>query len=73
MLIQKENMPTKALEKLAKQSSKTVKQAEACWDKAKQAADKKFKKKEGDYWSYVTAATKKCLGIKPKPSKIKEW
>jgi hypothetical protein len=73
MKIQKVNMPTKALEKLAKQSGKTVKQAEACWDKAKLAADKKFKKKEGEYWSYVNGATKKCLGIKPKPNKIKDW
>jgi hypothetical protein len=66
-------MPTKVLEKYAKQSKKTVKQAEACWEKAKQAADKKFKEKDSQYWAYVNASTKKCLGIKPKPSKIKDW
>lgn len=57
-------MPTKVLESYAKKSHKTIKQAEACWEKAKKAADKKFKTKGAQYWAYVNATTKQCLGLK---------
>lgn len=62
-------MPVPALKKWAKESGKTVKQAEKAWDDAKKEADKKFNKdhpKDEHYWAYVTLVTQRKLGITEK-------
>ena len=42
-------MPTKQLEILAKKAGKSLKEAEACWNKAKKQANKIFKKEDNYY------------------------
>lgn len=71
-------MPHKVLETYAKQSGKTLKQAEECWEKAKVVADKRFEEKKGPYWAFVNSSTRKCLGLKDedkeeKKPKMTEW
>lgn len=58
-------MPTPLLEAYAKESGKTVEEAEKCWEKSKHEADGMFKGKEkdGHYWSFVNTATRKCMGL----------
>jgi hypothetical protein len=59
-------MPTSLLKAYAKESKKTIEEVEKCWDKSKHQADAVFKDKEkdGNYWAFVNAETRKCLGLK---------
>ena len=57
-------MPTKTLKAWAKEANKTIDEAEACWEKAKDQASKKFKKEDEHFWAYVNTTTRKCLGLK---------
>ena len=59
-------MRTAQLKAYAKEAGKTIKEAEACWEKAKEKADKKFKMKDEHYWAYVSISTRWCLGIEQK-------
>lgn len=56
-------MPTEQLKDLAKDAGKSLKEAETCWDKAKNQANKVYPKGEDDpnYWGFVVNKTKKCL------------
>lgn len=63
-------MPVPLLKHLAKETGKSLSDAEKAWDEAKGQADKKFgDKKDDSYWSYVTSVTKKKLGVKDDPEK----
>jgi len=57
-------MPAAVLKKYAEQSGKTIEEAEECWNKSKERANKKYKDKNDEYWAYVNILTKMCLGIK---------
>jgi hypothetical protein len=59
-------MPTPLLKAYAKESGKTLEEAEKCWEKAKEIADNtefKDKKQDGSYWAFVNSETRKCLGL----------
>ncbi len=57
-------MPTSLLKAYAKESGKSLDEAEKCWAKAKHQADAKFNgKKDGHYWAYTNASTRLCLGL----------
>ena len=62
-------MPVPLLKHLAKETGKTLAQAEEAWEAAKREADKKFKSRDSHYWSYVTATTKRKLGIRDEDEK----
>ena len=58
-------MPTTLLKTYAKESGKSIEEAEKCWDKSKKQADHVFKdqEKDGQYWAFVNLHTRKCLGL----------
>lgn len=59
-------MPSSVIRAYARESGKTVVQAEACWEKAKKKADAgmfKDKPKNGAYWGYVNNETRRCLNL----------
>lgn len=59
-------MPVKSLAAYAKESGKSIKEVEQAWEEAKAEADKKFKKKDYHYWSYVNATCRAKLGLNKK-------
>lgn len=58
-------MPTKQLKTWAKQSGRSIQDAEKCWNNAKKKADHVFPKGEESpgYWKFVSFSTRQCLGI----------
>lgn len=67
-------MPAPLLKAYAKESGKSLEDAEECWDKAKRMAEGgpfKNEKKDGHYWAFVNTETRKCLGLSPHPVKKK--
>jgi hypothetical protein len=65
-------MPSAVIKAYARESGKTVEQAEACWEKAKKKADAglfKDKPKNGAYWGYVNNETRRCLNLPVSSSK----
>lgn len=59
-------MPSTVIRAYARESGKTIEQAEACWEKAKKKADAglfKDKPKNGAYWGYVNNETRRCLNL----------
>ena len=56
-------MPVPALQKWSKMTGKSLKECEKAWEDSKKQADKKFKTKDSDYWTYVTITTEKKLGV----------
>ena len=59
-------MPNATIKKWAKDAKVTEAKAEKAWEDAKKSADKKFKEKDGDYWSYVNTTTRHKLGLETK-------
>lgn len=56
-------MPSKVLEKYAKESGKSLKEVEEAWDKAKKEADKFHKEQDDQYWGYVNLRTRQIIGL----------
>ena len=56
-------MPNKALEKWAKESGKTLKEAEDIWTECEEVASKKFKEKNDRFYSYVNVCVRAKLGL----------
>lgn len=56
-------MPNAVVKSYAQKSGKSVSAVEKLWDKIKSGADKKFKKDDPHYWSYVSGTVKKILGL----------
>lgn len=61
-------MPTEQLKTWAKESNKSLSEAEKCWNQAKKQADKMFPKGENDpgYWRFVNFRTRYCLDLEQK-------
>ena len=56
-------MPSGVVKSIAKTTGKTVAEVEKIWDESKAEAAKKFPKKDGHYWAYVTTVVKRKCGI----------
>jgi hypothetical protein len=68
-------MPSNTVKAYAKDSGKSVAEVEKLWDECKERAMKKFDKEDEHYWTYISACTRKKLGLDKvvKESFLEKW